>query len=191
MSRNFISRNFISQCRAFRRNFLRLAILVAVAGGTHPLSAQMLEIPGGKWWKRPRVVEMLQLTSDQQERMEEIFSKNRRAFIDLKADVERRQLDVEELITKKDSDPKKVSAAIDSLDQSRLRLGKARTMTIIEMKGILSNDQWQLVLDRSDEWRREREEGMRGREEGMRESDEGKRGRFRGMPGGGRRRGRM
>lgn len=138
---------------------LKLAVLVMVVAGFRPLAAQMPDIPGGKWWKRPRVVEMLHLTPDQQGRMEEIFSKNRRAFIDLKADVERRQLDVEELITKKDSDPKKVSAAIDSLDEARLRLGKARTMTIVEMKGILTSEQWQLVLDRGEEWRREREEG--------------------------------
>ena len=137
---------------------LSLAAFVALAGGVRPLAAQMPEIPGGKWWKRPRVIETLHLTTDQQTRMEEIFSKNRRAFIDLKADVERHQLDVEELIAKKDSDPQKISAAIDSLDQSRLRLGKARTMTIIEMKGILTAEQWQLVMDRGEEWRRERED---------------------------------
>ena len=143
------------------RPFQRLAVagaLLAFAVGL-PLSAQMPEIPVGKWWKRPRVVEMLKITSDQQERLEEIFSKNRRAFIDLKADVERRQIDVEELMAKKDADPKKISSAIDALDQARLRLGKARTMMIVEMKGILTADQWQVILDKTDEWKREREEG--------------------------------
>lgn len=137
--------------------------LFTICLAAHPLNAQMPEIPGGKWWKRPRVVEMLHLTPDQQERMEEIFSKNRRIFIDLKADVERRQIDVEELITKKDSETKKVSSAIDALDQARLRLGKARTMMIIEMKGILSAEQWQAILDKSEDWKRERGEGMRRR----------------------------
>jgi Spy/CpxP family protein refolding chaperone len=167
----------MSQVSGPRCSLLKLAVLVTVISGFRPLAAQMPEIPGGKWWKRPRVVEVLHLTPDQQERMDEIFGKNRRAFIDLKADVERRQLDVEELITKKDSDPKKVSAAIDSLDQARLRLGKARTMTIIEMKGLLTAEQWQLVLARGEEWRRERQEGQNRR-------------RFDRLPGGGAGRGR-
>ncbi len=147
-----------------KRSMLLLASLL-FAGATLPLSAQMPEIPPGKWWKRPRLVESLRLTPDQQERLEEIFAKHRRSFVDLKADVERRQIDVEELLAKKDSDPKKVAGAMDALDEARLRLGKSRTMMIVEMKGVLTAEQWQMILDRIEEWRRERVEkrgmGMR------------------------------
>ena len=82
--------------------------------------------------------------------------------MDLKADVERRQIDVEELVAKKDSDPKKVAASVDALEQSRLRLRKAATMMFLEQKDVLSAAQWQQVLDRRDEWRRERQMERRG-----------------------------
>lgn len=127
-----------------------------------PVTAQMPEGPPGKWWKRPRIAQLLSLSPEQQAKLEGIFSRRRREFVDLKADVERRQIDAEELIAKKDSDPKKVSTAVDALEESRLKLRKAATMMFLEQKEVLSAAQWQLILDRRDEWRRERQMERRG-----------------------------
>jgi len=140
-----------------------LAAAVAAAGVTLAASAQMPEIPPGKWWKRPAIVQKLELTTEQQEKLEEIFAKNRRAFIDLKADVDRRQLDVEELMAKKDSDPKKVSDAIDASEQAKAKLRKSISMMVLEMRGVLTDKQWQQVVDRREEWRQERNQELRDR----------------------------
>lgn len=140
-------------------------VLAAALGAALALPAfsQMPETPPGKWWKRPRVVQMLKLTPEQQEKLEEIFARNRKSFVDLKADVEKNQIDVEELVTKKDADPKKVSAAVDALEQSRMKLRKSMTMMFLEQKAVLTSQQWTLFLERRDEWRRERgEEKRRG-----------------------------
>ncbi len=141
----------------FGTALLALALLAPLS-----LAAQMPDIPLGKWWKRPRVVEALHLTAEQQDRLEEIFSKNRRQFIDLRADVERRSVDVEEVMARKDSDPKKAAAAIEALEQAKARLGKARIMMVVEMKGILTAEQWQQILERREEWRAERLLDRRG-----------------------------
>ncbi len=137
---------------------LPAALLLAL-----PSTAQMVEMPAGKWWKRPKVVEALQITADQQQRLDEVFAKNRRAFVDLKADVDRRTIDLEELLSARDVDPKKVAAASESLEQARGRLGKARTMMVVEMRGVLTEAQWKQILDRRDQWRSERESEMRRR----------------------------
>jgi Spy/CpxP family protein refolding chaperone len=125
----------------------------------------MPDVPPGKWWKRPRVVESLAITAEQQEKLDATFAKNRRAFIDLKADVEKRQLDLEELLTKKGTDSKRISDATDALEQSRGRLGKARTMMIVDMKGILTDEQWKKINDSREQWRREGSEDRRSRME--------------------------
>lgn len=148
---------------------MRMRVALAAALGAAlalPALAQMPETPPGKWWKRPRVVQMLKLTPEQQDKLEEIFARNRKSFVDLKADVEKNQIDVEELVSKKDADPKKVSAAVDALEQSRMRLRKSVTMMFIEQKAVLTPQQWTLFLERRDEWRRERgEERRRGETE--------------------------
>jgi Spy/CpxP family protein refolding chaperone len=128
-----------------------------------PAAAQMPETPPGKWWKRPRVVQVLRLTPEQQEKLEEIFARNRRSFVDLKAEVERNQIDVEELVARKDADPKKVSAAIDGLEAARMKLRKSMAMMFLEQKAVLTQQQWTQFLARRDDWRRERfEERRRG-----------------------------
>jgi Spy/CpxP family protein refolding chaperone len=140
----------------------RFAIAAALGAALAlPLAAQMPETPPGKWWKRPRVVQLLKITPEQQEKLEEIFSRNRKAFVDLKADVEKNQIDVEELVSKKDSDPKKVSAVVDALEQSRMKLRKSMTMMFLEQRSVLTQVQWQQFLEQRDEWRRERSEDRR------------------------------
>jgi len=123
--------------------------------------AQMSGVPPGKWWKRPAIVRELGLTAEQQEKLDAILAKNRRVFIDLKADVERRQLDVEELMAKKDSDPKKVAAAIDAAEQSRGQLRKSFALMVLDMRGVLTEAQWKMVVERREEWRQERREQFR------------------------------
>ena len=140
-----------------------LAVLALVAVSTLPSAAQMLEMPSGKWWKRPAVVDSLKLSAEQQVRLDEVFGKNRRAFVDLKADVDRRTIDVEDLLAAKDVDPKKVGAASEALEQARGRLGKARTMMVVDMRAILTETQWKQISDRRDQWRAEREGEMRKR----------------------------
>lgn len=145
---------------------MRIHVALALAGGVAlaaSAAAQLPETPPGKWWKRPRVVQLLKITPEQQGKLEEIFARNRRAFIDLKADVERSQIDVEELVAKKDADPKKVSAAIDALEQARSRLRKSVAMMFLDQKAVLTDQQWALFIERRDEWRRERmDERRRG-----------------------------
>jgi len=153
---------------------LSLVAAAALSGGA--ARAQMPETLQGKWWKRPQVIRALDLTTEQQEKLDQIFAKNRRDFVDLKADVEKKQLDLEELMAKKDSDPKKVTAAIDALETSRAKLRKTASLMLLEMRGVLTEPQWKQVVERAEQWRQERREQFR---EQMRE------GRPRHAPGGG------
>jgi Spy/CpxP family protein refolding chaperone len=140
-----------------------LAALAAAVFSGLPAAAQMIEMPSGKWWKRPPIVETLQLSAEQQQRLDEVFSKSRRAFVDLKADVDRRTIDLEDLLAAKSVEPKKIAAASEALEQARGRLGKARTMMVVEIRGVLTEDQWQQIVDRRDQWRAERDAEMRRR----------------------------
>jgi Spy/CpxP family protein refolding chaperone len=155
--------------RSFPFTLLAAAVFFAASA-----PAQMPDVPPGKWWKRPAIVEQLALTPEQQDKLDAILAKDRRSFVDLKADVEKKQLDVEELMAKKDSDPKKVAAAVDALGESRGRLRKAALMMVLEMRGVLTDVQWKMVVERREKWREEQREQMRERRPG--------RGRF-GAPG--------
>ena len=144
------------------RKIAATLFVLAAAAVARTAAAQMPEVPPGKWWKRPAIAGALNLSPEQQGKLEDIFSRRRREFVDLKADVERRQIDVEELVAAKDSDSKKVAASVDALEISRLKLRKAATMMFLEQKDVLSAAQWQQILARRDEWRKERQMERRG-----------------------------
>jgi Spy/CpxP family protein refolding chaperone len=144
-----------------RVRFLSSHFLAAAAFLAGVAPAQMFDAPPGKWWKRPAIVRELELTPEQQDRLDAILAKNRRDFVDLKADVEKKQLDVEELMSRKDSDPKKVTAAIDAVEQSRAKLRKATSLMILEMRGVLTDAQWKKVVERREQWRLERRDQLR------------------------------
>ncbi len=143
----------------FRIIALPLLAAAALIAGAAP--AQMPDVPPGKWWKRPAIVKELSLTAEQQGKLDEILAKNRRDFIDLKAEVERKELDVEDLMAKKDSDPKRVSVAIDALEQSRAKLRKAASLMVLDMRGVLTAEQWKKVVERREQWRLERRDQIR------------------------------
>ena len=143
-------------------------LLAATALFALATPAQMPEVPPGKWWKRPPIVRELGLSAEQQGKLDQIFAKNRREFIDLKAEVEKKQLDVEELMTRKESDPKKVTAAVDVLEESRAKLRKGFSLMVLDMRSVLTAEQWKKVVERRDEWRQERREQMREQLRGLR-----------------------
>ncbi|MGE5346791.1 MAG: periplasmic heavy metal sensor [Acidithiobacillales bacterium] len=144
-----------------RVRFVPTLLLAAAALGAAAAAAQMPDVPPGKWWKRPAIVRSLGLTAEQQDKLDAILAKNRRSFIDLKADVEKRQLDVEGLMARKDSDPKEVSAAIDAAEEARGRLRKAVSLMVLDMRNVLTDAQWKMVVERREQWREERRELFR------------------------------
>lgn len=143
------------------KNRTRGLLLIGLLAVSGLAMAQIPDVPPGTWWRRPRIQEQLKLSTEQQGRLEEIFAKNRRQFIDLKADVDRRSLDLEELMTRKESDPKKVGAAAEALEQARVRLGKSRTMMVVEMREVLTTEQWKRILEAREQWQRERQDMRR------------------------------
>ncbi|HVG25172.1 MAG TPA: hypothetical protein VND45_13530, partial [Thermoanaerobaculia bacterium] len=67
-----------------RKRLLFAAALVACAA-----LANAQQLPPGKWWRRPEIIRELQLTADQQERLDDVFRGAANDLIDTKADVEK------------------------------------------------------------------------------------------------------
>src|SRR5712691_3798238 len=47
------------------------------------------QLPPGKWWRRPEIVQTLNLTDEQQDRLETIFRSSATDLIDFKAEVDK------------------------------------------------------------------------------------------------------
>jgi Spy/CpxP family protein refolding chaperone len=137
-------------------------VLAAMAA---PLAAA--DLPDGKWWKRPRLAHEIGLTADQQQQIEKIFVHSRTKLIDLRADLEKKQLGLQELMEDRGADRRDVEKKIESVENARAELQKARALMILDMKQVLKPEQWDRLLRRREEMIERRQEMReRMREEG-------------------------
>ena len=134
---------------------LAAVLLFASIGST---AAALAELPEGKWWKRPRVAAEIDLSPQQEERIDSIFSKVRPRLIDLRANLEKRQGELDEALAEPSADRGRVAARIDAVEDARAELQKARILMVLDMKQALRPEQWEKLVRMHQEMRRQRRE---------------------------------
>jgi len=147
------------------RRILGLALVALAAAGT----ARAAELPDGKWWKHPGITAEIGLTPEQSSEIEKIFVRSRTRLIDLRADLEKKQLALQESMEDRSADRKVVEKNIEAVENARAELQKTRALMILDMKQVLKPEQWERLMQKQQE-RRERMQEQRRmfREEGAR-----------------------
>ncbi len=142
--------------------------LISMLGGAAVLLSanvwsQPLGVPPGRWWERPKVAEAVALTPEQRQRLEAITLDHARVMIDLKATVEKAELEVRAAADREPFDAAKVRAAFGGLQQARQRLEAERFDMLLQCREVLSADQWAKLKELI---REQRERRMQGEQPG-------------------------
>jgi protein CpxP len=120
----------------------------------------------GRWWNNPRIVERLKLTDEQRKGFDGILLEHREKLIDLRANVEKAELEMEPLIRDDQPNEARILAQIDKVAQARAELEKANARYLLALRSKLTPDQWkQMQAFREDHGRQE--QGWRGGERGQ------------------------
>ena len=109
------------------------------------------DLPPGKWWRRPDVVRMLSLTDDQQSRLEATFRGAAADLIDLKAEVDKQSVTLRGELDQPVLNRQNVQKAGSRLNEARSRLFARELMLLVDMRAVLSDEQWKRMraeLDR-------------------------------------------
>lgn len=116
-------------------------------GGHRPPFERALGPQGdrGRWWNNPKMVAMLKLTDDQRKAMDEVLFQHREKLIDLRAGVQKAELEMEPLMKADEPNEAKILAQIDKLAQARAELEKANARFLLALKGKLTPEQWKQV----------------------------------------------
>ena len=120
-------------------------IIIAVLAMASPLTANDFNLPPGKWWENPRLVDHIGLADEQQDQIRGIVFQHARRMIDLKADVDKAGLDLAESVDQQDFDPAPVRAAYAVFQTARQKLENERFEMLLEVRLILTYDQWQKI----------------------------------------------
>ena len=135
-----------------KRALIALAVLAcaAIAEG------QGQGMPPGKWWQRPEVIQQLQLTNDQQARLDEIFRAAANELIDAKGDVEKLQIAIRGELDRTPVRKAELLRIANQLSAARGKLFERELMMLVDMRGVLNEQQWtraRQFLDRVQERR--------------------------------------
>jgi Spy/CpxP family protein refolding chaperone len=99
----------------------------------------------GRWWNNPRIVERLKLTDEQRKEFDGILLEHREKLIDLRANVEKAELEIEPLVRDDQPNETRILAQIDKVAQARAELEKANARYLLALRSKLTPEQWKQV----------------------------------------------
>ncbi len=126
------------------RRLLCCALLLAASA---PLGATDLDLPPGRWWEEPVVIERVGLTDEQREGIRELVYEHARRMIDLNAALKRSELDLKETVDRSEIDPQTVRAAFAAFQDARRRLETERFEMLLGVRLLLTDEQWGEIQD--------------------------------------------
>lgn len=118
-----------------------LAVLLVLS----PLSAVAQErsmMPKGRWWKMPEVAKRLELTAEQQKRLDEVFTERSKQLIDLKATMEKSAIELRASLERFDSKPSDVMKHAAAVGEARSQLFSKEIEMMVDIRRELSEEQW-------------------------------------------------
>lgn len=114
-------------------------------------------MPPGKWWQRPEVIQQLQLTNEQQNRLDEIFRNAANDLIDAKAAVEKLQIAIRGELDRSQVRKTELLRIAGQLSAARGTLFERELTMLVDMRAVLNDQQWTRLrqhLDRMQDDRR-------------------------------------
>jgi hypothetical protein len=135
-----------------RRSMIAAVLLFAAA------FAHAQQMPPGKWWRRPEVIQQLAITNEQQDKLDEIFRSSANDLIDAKAEVEKLQVALRGEIDRSQLRRQEIQRIASQLNAARGKLFDRELMMLVDMRGVLSAEQWnkmRMHLERMQERRQE------------------------------------
>jgi Spy/CpxP family protein refolding chaperone len=120
----------------------------------------------GRWWNNPKVVDALKLTDAQRKEFDATLLAHREKLVDLHANLQKAELEMEPLMGDDQPNEGKILAEIDKVASARAELEKANARFLLAIRAKLSPDQWKALKQlQADRQKHEQERGQwQGRE---------------------------
>lgn len=133
-------------------------LVVAVAC---PALAWGPDLPAGKWWENPQLVERLELTVEQRELIRDRVFEHARTMIDLDADVKRSELQLKQLGDMEELRVDEMRAAFAVFQTARKKLEAERFEMLLSVAQLLTPVQRQQLQQLREHRRRSEERPQR------------------------------
>lgn len=121
---------------------MKQTLLILLLTGIVAEVASAQQLPPGKWWRRPEVVNTLSLTEDQQTRLDTVFRNSANELIDLKAEVEKQNVALRGELEQTQLNRQNLLRVAGRLTEARGKLFERELMMLADMRAVLTDAQW-------------------------------------------------
>jgi hypothetical protein len=128
------------------RRIALAALLTLVASA----ALAQLNLPPGKWWRRAEVIQLLNLSAEQQDRLENVFRNSAGELIDLRGEVEKQSIALRAALDRPNLDREQVLRISQRLNDGRARLFQRELMMLVDMRAVLTDVQWNRLRNELD-----------------------------------------
>ena len=126
----------------------------------------------GRWWNNPKVIDALKLTDAQRKEMDATMLAHRERLVDLHANLQKAELEMEPLMGDDQPNEAKILAEIDKIAAARAELEKANARFLLGIRAKLTPDQWKALKQlQADRQKHMQERGSWQRGEGRQDRD--------------------
>jgi Spy/CpxP family protein refolding chaperone len=120
------------------------------------IQAYSADIGPGRWWRSPDITRDLGLTDKEKQTMDDIFIQNRNALIDLKSNIEKEQLKLEDILEKDPVNESAAKAQFNRIHERRGKLAFERFNYILEVRKTLGPDRFKILTGKFEEMKNKR-----------------------------------
>ena len=120
---------------------MKKTLFAAIIVAAFSVSA-FAQLPPGKWWRRPEIVSTLELSADQQDRLDTIYRASASDLIDLRGSVEKENIALRGELDQPQLNRAKIQQIAGRLNEARGHLFQRELAMLVDMRAVLSDQQW-------------------------------------------------
>lgn len=125
------------------KKLLLAALAVVMMGGT----AFAAELPPREWWRNQAIAQRLNISDDQQAKLDDIFRKAANDLIDMRADAEKLSVALHGELDQPQLNRANLQKLASRLNDAHGRLFEREMMMLVDMRAVLTEDQWAKLRD--------------------------------------------
>jgi Skp family chaperone for outer membrane proteins len=129
-------------------------------------SAFAQNLPPGKWWRRAEIVQSLNISEEQQNKLETIFRTASSDLIDLRGDVEKQNIVLRGDLDQSQLDRASIRRDAQRLSDARTHLFERELMMLVDMRAVLNDSQWDRMRNQLNRFGAQQQQQLRPRANG-------------------------
>ncbi len=100
------------------------------------------EMPPGKWWHNPRIIEKIKISDEEKQHLDKWFVESRRKRINLKSLVEKEKFELDHLIESKGLDKEGMLRQFRKLEKARTDLSAEIFDFLLQARNVLGHERF-------------------------------------------------